>query len=102
MRLFGKQITKLAGSATIAAADGPIPIGDVLAVCGLIWTAYDINSAKQEFGASVKKELVKIVGNHLDRLNKRAEDKRKIIHDSYINLQNSIENSTRLKLVQGN
>ena len=42
VRLGGKAIAKGAASAVAPAADGPLPIGDILAIGGALWTAWDI------------------------------------------------------------
>lgn len=42
LRFGGKAIAKGAASAVAPAADGPLPIGDIIAVGGALWTAWDI------------------------------------------------------------
>ena len=42
VRVAGTTIAKLVGSATLVVADGPLPIGDILAVLGVAWCAWDI------------------------------------------------------------
>jgi hypothetical protein len=49
MRIFGKQVAKVAVSGTLVAADGPLPIGDILALIGLAWTGYDVMNLQKEF-----------------------------------------------------
>lgn len=46
-------IEKAAASMTLPAADGPLPVGDVLAAVGLLWTGYDIWSLQHEFQENV-------------------------------------------------
>ena len=40
--IAGKVALKAAGSITISILDGPLPIGDIIAVAGLAWCAWDI------------------------------------------------------------
>ncbi|MBE6379140.1 MAG: hypothetical protein E7051_10065 [Lentisphaerae bacterium] len=42
MRLAGKTIAKMGVSAAAVVADGPLPIGDILAVAGAAWCVYDV------------------------------------------------------------
>lgn len=56
-RLFGQQVTKVAASATIAAADGPFPIGDAIALVGIAWTGYDVSCAQAEFKRELSEAL---------------------------------------------
>ena len=52
-RMFGKQAARVAASGALVVADGPLPIGDILAAAGLIWTSYDIYKLGNQFGESV-------------------------------------------------
>lgn len=53
-RMFGKQAARVAASGALAVADGPLPIGDLVAAAGLIWTSYDIYKLGKQFGESVQ------------------------------------------------
>ncbi len=72
--LAGKTIAKIAGSAAAPWLDGPLPIGDIIAIVGLAWCAYDIykitkilpdkmrstlNDTINDFKASSRKEALK-------------------------------------------
>jgi hypothetical protein len=57
-RMFGKQVTRLAGSGTLAVMDGPLPVGDILALVTAVWTAYDIHSMKSEFRSESESALL--------------------------------------------
>jgi hypothetical protein len=56
-RLFGRQIAIATASVGAAVIDGPLPFGDILAVGGLAWTAYDIHSGQQQFQQEVQESL---------------------------------------------
>lgn len=65
VKLFAKPVAKICGSLGVggicAAADGPIPIGDiiggVLAVGGLAWTAYDVYDVTCVMPGELRSEL---------------------------------------------
>lgn len=48
-RLFGKQVAKVAAGGALSLADGPLPIGDALALGLLGWTAYDVHRGPKRF-----------------------------------------------------
>ncbi len=52
-RLLAPLTAKAVGSVAAALVDGPIPIGDIAAVGGLAWTAWDVATFKD----SVRKEV---------------------------------------------
>lgn len=60
-KVFGKQITKAGASAAAAAVDGPVPIGDIIAIVGVIWTGVDVMLGKKEF----RKDLETSLSNQL-------------------------------------
>ena len=65
VKLFAKPVAKICGSlgagGICAAADGPIPVGDiiggVLAVGGLAWTAYDVYDVTCVMPGELRSEL---------------------------------------------
>ncbi len=83
-KLFARPIAVAVGSVVIAAADGPLPIGDALAVVGLIWTAYDVWSTKAEF----EKEIQTSMTNFSTEL---SISQKKQMHDIASNLLKSHE-----------
>ena len=56
-RLFARPIAVACGSAVIAASDGPLPIGDIIALGGLLWTGYDIISARAQFENEISNSM---------------------------------------------
>jgi hypothetical protein len=61
-RMFARGAATTAASLTVAAADGPLPIGDVLAVGGMAWTAYDIHASRKRFRKEMAMSLRDLVG----------------------------------------
>jgi hypothetical protein len=51
------QIAKVVAGAGTAAADGPLPIGDILAVGFLAWTAYDVITLPGKVHAEVNENF---------------------------------------------
>lgn len=55
--VFGSSIAAMISSGTVAIADGLLPIGDIIALIGVGWTAYDIYSGRQEFEDNLHRSL---------------------------------------------
>lgn len=55
--VFGSAIAGLVSSGTIAIVDGPLPVGDIIAVGGGAWTMYDIYSSRRDFEKDVHRSL---------------------------------------------
>lgn len=55
--LFARPAAAAAAEVTVAAADGPLPIGDLIAVVGGLWTAYDIYACRAAFEDQLKTSL---------------------------------------------
>lgn len=56
-RMFAKQIAKVAAMPVISSATGPVPIGPILAVIGLLWTGYDVYRMRPDFQDEVYLKL---------------------------------------------
>lgn len=74
MKMFGKQVAKVAGSAVAAAADGPLPIGDILAIAGLIWTGYDVYASQKDFEKDLRTSLSNLLLEANHDIHKQAVD----------------------------
>lgn len=92
--LFAKPVAKISGSlgagAICAAADGPIPIGDVvggvLAIGGLAWTAYDVYEVTSVMPKRLESELRDGINETKDHL---LSDSRTQAHEIMQTYQNS-------------
>ena len=90
--VLAKAIAKLAGSGTTgaicAAADGPLPIGDVigavLAAGGLAWTAYDIYEACEILPEQLRTELRTGIDSAERELRRQAESEADRLTDAYL------------------
>lgn len=74
--IFARPLAAAVAEAGVAAADGPLPIGDAIAAVGAVWTAYDIWHLRHDFEAklrnaatrqleSIRAELGKTVHRHV-------------------------------------
>jgi hypothetical protein len=68
--MFARPATAAAAEMTAAAADGPLPIGDVIAIVGGLWTAYDIYATRAEF----ERELRTSLANALPDMKRSVHD----------------------------
>ena len=57
LRFGAKAMAKGAASAAAPAVDGPLPIGDVVAVGGALWTLYDIRQLTKVLPREIEKSL---------------------------------------------
>lgn len=55
--MFARPAAAAAAEMTVAVADGPLPIGDAIALLGGVWTAYDIYATRAEFEKELKTTL---------------------------------------------
>lgn len=56
-RLFARPVVTAAAMSAVAAADGPLPMGDIIAVVGGLWTAYDVCSTQKQFELEMKTSI---------------------------------------------
>ena len=80
LKFGGKTIAKGAASAVAPAADGPSPIGDIIAIGGYIWTGIDIvNLTKvlpNEIGKSLNETVDTLQAQTIDAASKAARETR--------------------------
>lgn len=60
-RIFSRQVGRMAAVAIAPAADGPLPIGDALAVIGLYFIKCDIENSLAEFEINLKSDLAEAI-----------------------------------------
>ncbi|MDO4858054.1 MAG: hypothetical protein Q4A17_08935 [Thermoguttaceae bacterium] len=89
--VLAKTVAKMAGSGTsgviCAAADGPLPIGDVIgggiAVVGLAWTAWDIRQAIKVIPEKLSGQLHDSITNYRSEINQNAKDQAQKLLNEY-------------------
>jgi hypothetical protein len=93
-RIFARPAAAAVASVTAAAADGPLPIGDILAIGGVAWTAYDIRATRHEF----RRELQASVDNALPQMKRSVHeqvmDQVHAILDAHQSTQDEIRNQS--------
>jgi hypothetical protein len=68
--MFARPAAAAAAELTAAAADGPLPIGDAIAVIGGLWTLYDIHATRAEF----ERELKAAIANAIPDMKRSVHD----------------------------
>jgi len=68
--MFARPAAAIAAEATVAAADGPLPFGDAIALVGGVWTAYDIYATRAAF----ERELKTTIANALPDMKRSVHD----------------------------
>ena len=69
-KLTAKVVAKMGVSAAVAVADGPLPIGDIIAVFGAGWLAWDIYDLTYALPKKIKGDLKKnLKDDHASLLN---------------------------------
>lgn len=89
--VLAKTVAKMAGSGTsgviCAAADGPLPIGDVIgggiAVVGLAWTAWDIRQAIKVIPEKLSGQLHDSITNYRSEINQNAKEQAQKLLNEY-------------------
>jgi len=67
-RLFARQAVEATAVVSAPVIDGPLPFGDIIAIGGAIWTAYDVYSSRKDF----EKELNLSIKNILNKIQYNA------------------------------
>lgn len=93
-RLFARPIAVAAGSAVIAAADGPLPAGDVLAIGGLIWTGWDIISARSQFETEISNTMQNLNQDTVRQITEDIQSQSRNLVTMFKNFCDELETST--------
>lgn len=92
--IFARPAAAAAAEVSLAAADGPLPIGDFIAVIGGVWTAYDIYSSRQEFERELRTALANALPELKRSVHGQVEDHLRSILTDYQRLQDDIRNTS--------
>jgi len=68
--MFARPAAAAAAEMTVAVADGPLPIGDMIALVGGAWTAYDVYATRAAF----EQELKTTLANALPEMKRSVHD----------------------------
>ena len=102
-RMFSKQVVRLAAAPVLATMSGPIPIGPLLTLAGIVWMAYDLQQMQKQFENEVRASTKTKLHAIRDVMNRHA---RKYSNDTLAaskKLQESMGNQTndRIRLLTG-
>jgi len=90
--VFAKPAATAAGSAAVAAADGPLPVGDAIAVLGAIWTGYEISSARHAFEQDIKSSLANALPEMKRSVHHQVMERIHSLRSDYQQAQDEIRN----------
>jgi hypothetical protein len=90
--VFAKPAATAAGSAAVAAADGPFPVGDAFAVLGAIWTGYEISSARHAFEQDINSSLANALPEMKRSVHHQVMERIHSLRSDYQRAQDEIRN----------
>jgi hypothetical protein len=90
--IFAKPAATAAGSAAVAAADGPLPIGDALAIVGGLWTTYEIYSTRAQFELEIKNSLTNALPEMKRTVHQQIMERIRSLQSDYQRAQDTIRN----------
>ena len=89
--IFKSPIKKAAVSVAASAADGPLPIGDIIGVIGIAWTAYDITSMRADFQKQVADSIYNKLYNEINNVKTQSSEALNDIHSNYQQIRLDME-----------
>jgi hypothetical protein len=92
--VFARPAAAAVASVTAAAVDGPLPIGDIFAVAGIAYTAYDISATRHEFRTDLKASVDNALPQMKRSLHGQVMDRVHAILDAHQNAQDEIRNQS--------
>lgn len=90
--LFAKPAATAAGSAAVAAADGPLPIGDAFAIIGGLWTGYEIYATRAAFERELKASLANTLPQMKREVHHQVMDRMHSLQAGHQQAQDQIRN----------
>jgi hypothetical protein len=90
--IFAKPAATAAGSAAVAAADGPLPVGDALAVVGGLWTAYEIYATRAQFEKEIRASLANALPEMKRSVHHQIMERIRSMQSDYQRAQDRIRN----------
>jgi hypothetical protein len=91
---FARPAAAAAGSAVVAAADGPLPVGDGIALLGGAGIALQIYSARAEFEKAIKESLAKALPEMKRDVYSQVVERIHVLQAAYQQAQDEIRNQS--------
>lgn len=88
--IFAKPAATAAGSAAVAIADGPLPIGDIIAVAGGVWTGYEVYATRRQFEREIKASLANALPEMKRSVHHQIMDRVRSLQSDYQRAQDRI------------
>jgi hypothetical protein len=98
--IFAKPAATAAGSAVVAAADGPLPIGDALAIVGGLWTGYEIYATRARFEQEIKASLTNALPEMKRSVHHQIMERIHSLKSDYQRAQDRIRNEMSANLTR--
>jgi hypothetical protein len=93
--MFGKNAAILSAGAGAAIADGPLPFGDILALGGVAWTAYDVRASSGRYRRVLRQNLHEAMDAARDEGHRQADRKALQMHRAYERALRTLANEAR-------
>jgi hypothetical protein len=90
--IFARPAATAAGSAAVAAADGPLPIGDALAIVGGLWTGYEVYANRRQFEQDIKASLTNALPEMKRSVHQQIMERIRTLQSDYQRAQDRIRN----------
>ncbi len=100
-KIFEGPITSISYSIVAMIADGPLPIGDIIALIGTSWTIYDIYSGRQEFEDDLRRSLDNSVADAVSSMHTESLRRASDLLKRYQSFQDKVGASALEALVGG-
>lgn len=97
-KIFKKQAAKAGASVAAAAADGPVPVGDIIAVVGLLWTGYEVKKGRSDFENEIAISLRNMMEESHEHAHQQAVENANRLLRSFQELQDGIGTEFLTKL----
>lgn len=92
--MFARPAAAAAAEMTVAVADGPLPIGDMIALVGGAWTAYDVYATRAAFEQELKTTLANALPEMKRSVHDQVMTRIRSTLDSHRRVQDSIRTAS--------
>lgn len=83
IRVSSALVGKILASSAAPLLDGPLPIGDIIAIVGLVWCGWDIYQIKEVIPGKMRESIHDSITDHRNTLRKELRERGHKIFDEY-------------------